>query len=361
MGEPTVAAGYTGALLAFAVSRGADRRTLLDRSGIAPEHLAQPDNRISRARCMALMEASIDLCGEPALALKFGEAVRTEDLSIVWLIAAAAETVGEALRQWNRYARLVRDDDDGAAADLLELVRDGDGVWLELRSSAGVDDIRLVEASFAKLVCDVRRTFGAQPAGRRFPRAVRFTHPQPGYLAEYDRIFGAPLAFDSDRNALMIDEAFLQIRLPPSNRYVFGMLSERAEALLRSLDDSKSIRGRIESLLMPVLHTGEVDMAATAARLGLTRQTLYRRLKAEGVRFDDVLDELRHRMALHYLAGQRVSVNETAYLVGFSEPAAFSRAFKRWTGSPPSSVRKRAQPAPRRTAALAVAPGLVGD
>lgn len=88
------------------------------------------------------------------------------------------------------------------------------------------------------------------------------------------------------------------------------------------------------------LHFAEaVDMSEIAQRLGLSRQTLYRNLKAEGVTFEQVLDELRHKLALHYLNGKKVSVNETAYLVGFSDPAAFSRAFKRWTGTSPRAAR----------------------
>ena len=71
----------------------------------------------------------------------------------------------------------------------------------------------------------------------------------------------------------------------------------------------------------------------------MSRQTLFRKLKAEGLTFEKVLDELRHKIALHYLAGKKVSVNETAYLVGFSEPSAFTRAFKRWTGASPRTVR----------------------
>jgi AraC-like DNA-binding protein len=105
------------------------------------------------------------------------------------------------------------------------------------------------------------------------------------------------------------------------------------------LECSKSFRGRVESLLIPVLHTGEANMNAIAGKLALSRQTLFRKLKAEGMTFRKVLDDLRHKMALHYLNGKRASVNETAYLVGFSEPAAFSRAFKRWTGSSPRRVR----------------------
>jgi Helix-turn-helix domain len=76
---------------------------------------------------------------------------------------------------------------------------------------------------------------------------------------------------------------------------------------------------------MPILHTGEAGMDVIAGKLGVSRQTLFRRLKAEGVTFEKVLDELRHKLALHYLSGKKVSVNETAYLVGFSDPAAFSR------------------------------------
>jgi AraC-like DNA-binding protein len=90
---------------------------------------------------------------------------------------------------------------------------------------------------------------------------------------------------------------------------------------------------------MPVLHTGNANMDAIAGKLGISRQTLFRKLKAEGVTFEKVLDELRYRMAADYLGARKVSVNETAYLVGFSEPAAFSRVFKRWSGCSPRTLR----------------------
>ena len=76
-------------------------------------------------------------------------------------------------------------------------------------------------------------------------------------------------------------------------------------------------------------------MSAIAARLALSRQTLARRLKSEGTTFEKLLDELRHRLALAYFGDGAISVHQCAYLTGFSDPAAFSRAFKRWTGSAP--------------------------
>ena len=341
MGEPTVAAGYPKAFLEFAVSRGADRGTLVERSHIHPHDLEDQDNRVPIARYMALMKAGVELCNEPALALLFGEAVRMQDVSIVGLIGAAAETVEEGRRQLNRYARLMLDEDDGGTSDRLELIRDRGKVWLKAASGLYVENPLLTEAAFARCVCGARALFGATHDATRwpYPKAIHFTHGEPSYRAEYDRIFGVPLVFGSHMNALLMDEEFLSIRPPQPNRYALGVLSAHAETLLDRLESSKSTRGRVESVLMPILHTGDARVDTVSAKLGLSRQSLLRRLRAEGVTFEQVLDELRHRMALHYLSGKKLSVSQAAYLLGFSDSTAFSRAFKRWTGFSPRTVR----------------------
>jgi AraC-like DNA-binding protein len=108
---------------------------------------------------------------------------------------------------------------------------------------------------------------------------------------------------------------------------------------MQALETEGTARAQVERLLMPVLHTGEGNIETIAAKLGVSRQTLWRNLRHECVTFEQVLDDLRRKMALEYLAARKVSVHETAYLVGFSDPAAFSRAFKRWTGKNPSEMR----------------------
>ena len=339
MADQTVAAGYTQTLLSYAVSRGADRQTLMERSGIRPDQLEDRENRVPLASCVALMKAAVSLCNDPAFALRFGEAVRNEDLSVALLIAGAAETVEQGRTQMNRYARLIRDDNDDGDSDLLELVRDQDGVWLEFKSGIYIDNPYFVEAGFAWCVRETRKMLEIHHKGRPFPKAIHFTYAEPGYRAEYDRIFDSPLVFGSNRNALLIEEDFLSVRLPASNPYLAQVLSKHADALLKRLENSKTIRGRVESLLIPSLHTEPMGMRTIAGKMGLSRQTLSRRLKAEGVTFEKVLDELRRGMALHYLREEKVSVNEAAYLLGFSEPAAFSRAFKRWTGDSPRTAR----------------------
>jgi AraC-like DNA-binding protein len=341
MPNPTIAAGYPKALLDFAVARGADRQTLLARSQLRSEDLKDQDNRIPLENYLALLKAGIELCNEPALSLLFGEAVRLQDISLVGLIGVAFDNVESMRRQVNRYAPLTLDADDGGTADAAEFVRENGDVWLKSTSDIYIANPLLTEAAFARSVCDARALVASMPdfANLSFPKAIRFTHAEPSYRDEYDRIFRVPLFFNSHMNALLVDEAILNMKLPRTNPYLSEILSARAEELLKSLEMSKTMRGRVENLLIPILHTGEASMDTIAVKLGLSRQTLFRKLKAEGITFEKVLDELRHKLALHYLNEKKVPVNQTAYLVGFSEPAAFSRAFKRWTGSSPRMIR----------------------
>jgi AraC-like DNA-binding protein len=339
--NPTIAAGYPKSLLDFAVSRGADRQMLIERSHIRLDDLTDQDSRIPLANYMALLKAGIELCNEPALSLLFGEAVRLQDISLVGLIGVAFENVESVRQQVNRYAPLTLDADDGGTADAIEIVRENGEVWMKFTSEIYKVHPLLTESGFARNVCGARALQASLSASMpslaklSFPKAIRFTHAEPRYRAEYDRIFGVPLFFGSHMNAFLIDEAFLKMKLPRTNPYLSEILSARADELLKSLEMSKTMRGRVENLLIPILHTGEASMDVIAVKLGLSRQTLFRKLKAEGITFEKVLDELRHQLALHYLNEKKVPVNQTAYLLGFSQPAAFSRAFKRWTGSSP--------------------------
>jgi AraC-like DNA-binding protein len=333
IGEPTVAAGVVRAMMDLAMAKGADRSELARRSGIAPERLDDQDNRIPLAGYAALIKAGQHLAGDPALALHYAENVNLAEVSIVGLLGYASETTLEAFQQLNRYSPLVVDLDTGGR-DRFSLSMDERGLWLSDNRLNPNDFPELSETAFGQMICGTRR-FADKP----FIREVHFTHGDPGYRDEYERILGAPVVFESDRNAALADPASTGFGVALQPRYVFGIFSKHAEALLEKLQSSKTSRGRVESLLMPMLHTGEAGMERVAAKLGCSRETLYRNLRAEGVSFEKLLDELRHKLALHYLSGGKLSVIEIAYLVGFSDPTAFSRAFKRWTGRSPRDMR----------------------
>jgi AraC-like DNA-binding protein len=307
---------------------------LLAHAEITPADLADADNRIPFSRFVTLMRGGKALCGDEALALHYGELTNLSEFSVVGLIADASRTFGGALAQLNRYGRLAMEVDTGTEERLRVERIDGEAWLIDTRRDPNSFP-EITEALFARIASHSRQ-FGSDD--KPFVRRVHVTHAEPAYRAEYDRIFRAETVFNSDRNALLFDDDWTRYPAARTTGYAFGVLSEHARALLAELEASKAARGRVESLLIPILHTGEADIERIARKLGMSRKTLYRELKAEGVTFEKLLDELRHKMALHYLNGKKVSVNETAYLVGFSDPSAFSRAFRRWTGKSP---RKR--------------------
>ena len=137
-------------------------------------------------------------------------------------------------------------------------------------------------------------------------------------------------------------EAFAPPRSEKSNGAAgfFAFLGELVETLSQPASRKRCFKQEVELAIEPLLGSGEVSIDRVARELGMSRQTLYRRLKAEGTTFEELLDSKRRQLAVRYLGLDRISVKAVAYKLGFSDPAAFSRAFKRWTGISPSSFRE---------------------
>lgn len=119
----------------------------------------------------------------------------------------------------------------------------------------------------------------------------------------------------------------------------FVFLGGMFQAFAAPQAETRCFRKDVERAIEPLLAAGEATIDRVASELGMSRQTLYRRLKGEGVTFEDILEAKRRQLAIRYLQFDRVSVKAAAYKLGFSDPAAFSRAFKRWTGASPSKLR----------------------
>jgi AraC-like DNA-binding protein len=330
---PTVAAGLAGQLFRYIIARGIAPEALVEAAGVDPAQFEDLDLRIPFARYAALVSAGKMLTGDAALAARFAAAIDMSEFSVVGLLAHASETMREALVQLNRYGRLVVEVDLGAEERFVPTLKDGAAWLVDTRAEPNAYP-DLTESTFARMICGPRRFLPSPHV-----LEAHMTHPRPPHADELEAIYQVPIRFAAAWNALRMAPGVNEERVALQPRYVFGILSEHADALMRKLAEDATLRGRVERILVPVLHTGEVSMDGVADALGMSRQTLFRRLKEEGVTFERVLDDLRRRLALDYLSGKRVSVNEAAYLVGFSDPAAFSRAFKRWTGKSPRQAR----------------------
>ncbi len=341
MQRPTVSATYVRAVLEFGVQRGALRRDLLRHADLRESDLSDDAPRHPIEYLIAVLRAGAALCTDPAFALHFGQHVPCDQVSLAAPLGRAATTVVDALRQVNRYARLSTDFPALGDGDRFGFATDSAGLWLrDLRPRDLFPEI--TELVFARMVGGIRRAQQSEVL-----RAVYVTHTAPAHAEDYAGIFGVPIHFESAQNALLLDPVYLQTVLIPAPHHVTRILAAHADAQLRVLDGQRTCRGRLELALRPVLQTGQVGVEQIARRLAMSRQTLYRKLKAEGVTYEQVLEALRREVALDALRSGAASVRVVARQVGFSDPAAFSRAFKRWTGYSPRRMIEQARLAGR--------------
>jgi AraC-like DNA-binding protein len=167
--------------------------------------------------------------------------------------------------------------------------------------------------------------------GTLVPRAVRFAHAGTS-TAAYRDVFGVPVSFAAGTDELELDPAHLDLPLASSDPITSAVLEERVAQLAASPADRNPFLDRVRRAAAEV--EGTVTLAAIAKRLATSERTLRRRLEQEGTSLRAVTDDARRERADALLAAGS-SVKETAFALGFSEPSAFSRAYKRWTGTSP--------------------------
>lgn len=338
MAGASVAARVANGLIDFAVGEGVRRDPLLSAAGLSSGQLDTPDGRIPFAAYVRLMRSASQLCGDPAFALHFGEAVDIREMSIAALLGQSLGTAMDVLGAVNRYASL--DIDVETEGDLrLELVPRAGKLWLVDRRSAPNAFPELTESAFARMVSAARRIGLEMPI-----RELHVTHPEPGYRSEYERIFRVPVRFGSDWNALALESGAMAQPIALQPAYAGDIIAARADSLLEQMRGAKTTAGAVQHALQSLFGEGKPSAAMIARKLGLSRTTLYRRLKAEGTSFDDILRSTRIERSRELLADGQLSVEEIGQRLGFADGPSFSKAFKRWTGSSPGSARERWTP-----------------
>ncbi|MFF8379963.1 AraC family transcriptional regulator [Streptomyces sp. NPDC015661] len=198
----------------------------------------------------------------------------------------------------------------------------------------GAESTVLVAHRFAGWL--VRRRIGL--------RRVEFVHPAPRHAREYALLFGAPCVFGAERTAAVFDRADLDEPVLRDAAALKVFLRRAPVDVLVCADYGSTVTGRVRHLIGRALPAGPVPTPEELAdRLSVSPQTLRRQLAAEGTTYQRLRDQVRRDHAIAELTGGRVSIERLSRQLGFSEPSAFHRAFRRWTGETPRSYQTRGQ------------------
>jgi AraC-like DNA-binding protein len=324
---------FVRALVEAAIGSGVSQDELLEAAQLSRARLDDVDAHLDSGEVDRVQLAALKLIGEPALGLRMGERASATAYDIVGYVVSHATTLREAIESFLKFERILCDTPGATLEEQRDRVVlkctmfEGSPRCQRLRSE-------LMMTGFFRLI---RHICGPDATARR----VNFEHKAPEYRAEYARIFEGAERFEQAFTGIEFDRSMLDREQLHKSVELHAMLTSEAERKLNQLGRAKSYSERLRQHLVASAADGCPDMADAARELGMSVRSLRRRLCEEGARYGQLVEEAQACVAKRLLDDAKRSIYEAAYDMGFSEPSAFHRAFKRWTGMTPNQYRAR--------------------
>ena len=332
---PTIASGAVRKIFATLAALGIDPAELRAEVGLEATLVDDADARFPLPTLYDLWEAVLRRAPRPGSAVLVAQEYAPGDYGLVGFVAMNSVTLGEALGHVVRYVGIWTDDpemqlDESGTLRVAYRTKYADRLGLRVATEAAPAEI----LHGARLLTQTNVT----------PLEVRFTHRAPADVSVHEAFFQCPVRFEQADTAMVLRREDLALRLPKADAQLGTFLRGMAnEALQRRSGAAPTEHDRIREIVAEELQKGVPTLDQVAKRLATSERTLRRRLEESGTSFRNLLDETRAELARSYVRDRRLPLTEVAFLLGFSEPSAFHRAFKRWTDTTPSAWRQRAE------------------
>lgn len=312
---------------------GVDAATWLQSCNIEPGQLADPAFQPSYSQFIELVERAVELSAEPALGLLLGERLQVNTHGILGFAALQSESLRQAIQLAERYLAL------RITLVALRHVQSKD-VQAEYVEFVPCRPLGAIEGTVLEAVMlAVKNIFDAVTQGSTRIERVHFPFAEVGHGDLARRMFGCPVLYGQTQARFVFSVETLDSPLALSDPMALREAERICKRELEKIRKSSSLSTRIDQILLERSGTFP-GLAGTARLLHMTPRTLHRRLLDEGTSFREILEEVRHRLSLEYLRAGRLSIQEIAYHLGYSDVANFRRAFKRWEGIAPSAYNE---------------------
>jgi len=321
-------------LIEQAAQRGVDAKTLRELhrvTGLSPLQ-GEAGERVSIDGYFQLWAALARSTRDPALAIELAQAITVEDYQLLGFVVMTSPTGHDAARNLCAYLPLLTE------GGTWTLDADDDTVVARWRRSVPASGVanEFAVAQLVNILRQLRR-------GPLAPARVTFRHARPAVTAAHERFFACPVEWDAPADSVVLEARALGFAPALANARLHAYLRAQADDALARRRAPASLVERIRDVVAAELPSGLPPVSRVARRLSISERSLRRTLSREHQSFRQIVDGVRKDRATELLAAGR-SVAEAAALLGFSDPSAFSRAFKRWCGHPPSVAPAHAPP-----------------
>jgi len=311
---------------------GQDPAEIVAAVGLDLDRFDDPEKTIPFVTMSRLMALCAERTACEHFGLKLGERSRTADLGLVGHLVQHSPDVGTALRNLILYLHL---HDRGAVPTLT--VRGGVAVLgYAIYQSGVVRADQIYDGAMAVAFNIMASLCG--PEWR--PTEVLLSRSHPREPSPYRRFFRAPIRFDAEQTALVFPAGWLERRLDGANAQLRRMLEAQVDAL--EAQGNGDVATQLRRVLRTVLVGGGGSREQVAQLFSMHRRTLNRRLKARDTTFQALVQETRFNIAREFLGVTGLSIVEIASALDYADASAFTRAFKRWSGTTPAAWRASA-------------------
>ncbi len=308
-----------------------DAPALLRSVGLDPDGPWDPKAMIAEADYYAMLARMASVSDVTALPLRVGATMRCDEYGALGLAWKAAPNLHGSFSRVARYARL------WTSMVQYEL-RDAPGGMLFVEHRAGDRCLGMRLSIEADMASGVAISNQVSPVPLR-PLQVYIQHRAPHTTAHHEAYFGCPVQFGAELDGMLLrSDALLRPNILGDEGITRFLLSH-LDAELAAIKDDPPLKTAAKDAIARALSEGLPKMADISRSLGLSSRTFHRRLAAHGLSFQALAEETRRELAQGLLGDQSYSLAEIAFLTGFSEQSAFTRAFKRWTGTTPAQFR----------------------
>jgi AraC-like DNA-binding protein len=291
--------------------------------------MQEAGSRIPISHWQTMFEQAIAHMGDPDLPLKVAEQIQPKHLGVFGFAAMSSRTLKDVATLLLRYEKLV---DDGNATQLVENGNQIELHWLPL---LGPPSPIFMQQSLACWTV-IARQLTACPTIRC---DAHFSFKQPARLEIYQRVFGGGLFFGEPITKLVFNKSVLTLPVTQCDLTTHNMLMIQVEKTLQSLNQSDFLQ-KLREYISTHLASNQVSIRDVASAFGISVRNVQYQLSAQGIGYRHLLETIRQEHAEHYLNNTDISINEIAFLLGYSEQSPFQNAFRRWTGESPRRFRK---------------------
>lgn len=328
----TISASTLAPVLLYTAKKGIDPKTFLSGIDIDPTIFESLAARVTTRECDRIIQHAIALTGDNDLGLHFGESNAPGGGNIVFHLMMSCSTIGDALKKFCIYQKLVTD----LIKTTFSIKKDLAVLEHFILDRESQTKRELIEWMLSSIV-----TYTRLMTGREIPcKEVRVTHQAPKRISEHKRIFQAPILFGQEVNALVFEKRDMDAPLIQSNPHLLAQFEKHAKSILSAMTARSHYTSRVIQVIEQKSQGTIPKIESVARELGMTVRNLQLKLKEENTSYRMLLDDIRITIAKNHLSDKEISITEIAYLIGFSEPCVFHRAFKKWTGLTPNKYRK---------------------